>query len=80
MSVKWNKSGGALATGGYDWQATIMDSQSFNTIQSFKHNAIVADLDWRNDNEIASLSADDHIYLWKTGQHEPLRVWKGNNT
>ena len=67
MSVKWNKTGTALASGGYDNKTTIRDSQNFSVIQSFEHNASIGDLDWRNDNEVAALSSDDKIYLWKTG-------------
>lgn len=45
-------------------------------MQQFQHEGTIADLDWRNDNELASLSTDDQAFLWKVGQHEPLRKWR----
>lgn len=53
---KWSKSGSALATGGYDCKASVYDSQNYKTIQTFKHSNVVVDLDWRSDNELATLS------------------------
>lgn len=48
--------------------------------QEFKcQGGATLDVDWRDNDSFASCSTDNHIYVCKLGQSEPLRKYSGHN-
>ena len=77
-SVKFNKRGDTLLNC-YDKTAVVWDIKSGESKQEFaSHTGLVLDIDWRNQISFATCSADKSILVWKLGEKDPLRTWKGH--
>lgn len=77
-SLKWNKKGDLLLNC-YEKTAVVWDVRSGESKQEFtSHSGLVLDIDWRNQYSFATCSADKSIIVWKIGDKEPLRTWKGH--
>lgn len=59
FSLKWNRKGELLLTGGVDKSAIVWDIRTGEARQSFTfHQGPTLDVDWRDDTTFASSSAD----------------------
>ncbi|KAF2285043.1 hypothetical protein GH714_037531 [Hevea brasiliensis] len=66
-TLDWNGEGTLLATGSYDGQARI-----WNT------NGPILDVDWRNNLSFATSSTDNMIYVCKVGDNRPVKTFAGH--
>jgi transducin (beta)-like 1 len=79
FSLKWNKRGDMLLSGSVDKTAIIWDAESGEVKQKFAcQEGATLDVDWRDNTSFASCSTDNHIYVCKLGEEEPLRKFSGH--
>jgi|EP01047_Picozoa_sp_COSAG01_P009832 transducin (beta)-like 1 len=79
FSLKWNAKGDLLLSGSVDKTAIIWDAATGKVKQHFKcHAKATLDVDWRDNDSFASCSTDNHIYVCKLGQSEPVRKYSGH--
>lgn len=79
FSIKWNKKGELLLSGGVDKSAIVWDIRTGEARQSFSfHQGPTLDVDWRDDSTFASSSADKKIYVCQLGSLAPLKQFVGH--
>lgn len=79
FSLKWNKRGNMLLSGSVDKTAIIWDADSGQVKQQFScQEGATLDVDWRDNESFASCSTDNHIYVCKLGEEQPLRKFAGH--
>ncbi len=79
FSLKWNKNGDLLLSGGVDKTAILWDVTTGEPRQQFSfHSGPCLDVDWRDDITFATSSADQKIYVCELGSLEPLKQFSGH--
>jgi transducin (beta)-like 1 len=85
FSLKWNKKGDLLLSGGtYDSQgvdksAIVWDIKTGECRQQLNfHSGPTLDVDWRDDLVFATSSADMKIYVCQLGSLQPLKTFQGH--
>eukprot|EP00033_Pygsuia_biforma_P001508 GCRY01001703.1.p1 GENE.GCRY01001703.1~~GCRY01001703.1.p1 ORF type:complete len:472 (+),score=72.83 GCRY01001703.1:215-1630(+) len=79
FSLRWSRDGDYLLTGSVDKTAIVWDGKTGAPKQQFCfHTAPTLDVDWRNNNTLATCSSDNLIYVCKVGEQRPLRVFEGH--
>lgn len=64
FSVKWNKQGRTLLSGGVDTTVCVWDGDSGELVKKLKHHtAPVLEMDWRDDQVFATCSVDKSIHV-----------------
>ncbi|KAJ3348510.1 Transducin (beta)-like 1 X-linked receptor 1 [Kappamyces sp. JEL0680] len=79
FSLKWNRTGALLLSGGVDKCAIVWDLSTGEARQTFSfHQGPTLDVDWRDDTTFASSSADKKIYVCQLGSLAPLKQFAGH--
>ncbi|KAM0022415.1 putative transcription factor WD40-like family [Helianthus debilis subsp. tardiflorus] len=79
FSVKWNKKGDFLLTGGFDRSGVVWDINTNKLIQQFDfHSGSILNVDWRTNRTFATGSTDSLIYICKIGENQPVKRISGH--
>ncbi|KAJ0704099.1 putative transcription factor WD40-like family [Helianthus annuus] len=79
FSVKWNKKGDCVLTGGFDRSGVVWDINTNKLIQQFDfHSGSILDVDWRTNRTFATGSTDTLIYICKIGESQPVKRISGH--
>lgn len=79
FALRWNPSGTALLSGGFDQIAIAWDAESGALHQSWaQHSAPILDIDWADDRRFATCSTDQTIWVNELGRPTGIRQFVGH--
>ncbi|CED84640.1 Beta-transducin family (WD-40 repeat) protein [Phaffia rhodozyma] len=79
FSLKFNPKGSLIATAGSDGSVCVWDAVTARLKQCYEfHSDCALDVDWFDDDTLASASKDKTIQICKVGSTIPFRTFKGH--